>query len=256
MQIQQVILNLIVNGSEAMIANEPRDQALLIETAIIDRNTVGISVFDNGTGIRADLLDQLFEPFVTTKRQGLGLGLTICRSIATAHGGQLWAGNNEAGDRSFVCSCRATTRAEPPGFSIRMKIEWRILPSTWSEGCPLPVVSSTRMISPGPMNRLSPSLAVSFTPASRLTMYWRRGAGCQSRWCSPRVSRKMTPFAGRRLESLLRGALRPLDLDVAEVRFALGVGVEVVDAHRRSSVGHLIPRERRAGQDGSDNRLG
>ena len=94
-QIQQVILNLIVNGSEAMSDNEPHDRALLIETAIIDRNTVGISVFDNGTGIRADLLDQLFEPFVTTKRQGLGLGLTICRSIATAHGGQLWAGNNE-----------------------------------------------------------------------------------------------------------------------------------------------------------------
>ena len=94
-QIQQVILNLIVNGSEAMINNEPNDRALLIETAIIDRNTVGIAVFDNGTGIRADMLDQLFEPFVTTKRQGLGLGLTICRSIATAHAGQLWAGNNE-----------------------------------------------------------------------------------------------------------------------------------------------------------------
>jgi two-component system sensor kinase FixL len=89
-----VLLNLIVNGCEAMIGNEPNDRTLVIETSIVDHETVGISVLDNGTGIRPDILDQLFEPFVTTKQQGLGLGLTICRSIATAHGGQLWAGNN------------------------------------------------------------------------------------------------------------------------------------------------------------------
>jgi len=93
-QVQQVLLNLIVNGCEAMIANEPNDRALVIETAVIDRDTVGVSVLDNGSGIQAEILDQVFEPFVTTKQQGLGLGLTICRSIATAHGGQLWAGNN------------------------------------------------------------------------------------------------------------------------------------------------------------------
>ena len=93
-QVQQVLLNLIVNGCEAMIGNEPNDRALVIETSVVDHDTVGIAVLDNGSGIRADILDQLFEPFVTTKHQGLGLGLTICRSIATAHGGQLWAGNN------------------------------------------------------------------------------------------------------------------------------------------------------------------
>ena len=93
-QIQQVLLNLIVNGCEAMIANEPNDRMLVIETSVVDTDTVGVSVLDNGSGIQADILDQLFEPFVTTKQQGLGLGLTICRSIATAHGGQLWAGNN------------------------------------------------------------------------------------------------------------------------------------------------------------------
>ena len=93
-QVQQVLLNLIVNGCEAMIGNEPNDRSLVIETSVVDHITVGISVLDNGSGIPADILDQLFEPFVTTKRQGLGLGLTICRSIATAHGGQLWAGNN------------------------------------------------------------------------------------------------------------------------------------------------------------------
>jgi PAS domain S-box-containing protein len=100
-QVQQVLLNLIVNGCEAMIGNEPNDRALVIETSVVDHDTVGISVLDNGSGIRADILDQLFEPFVTTKHQGLGLGLTICRSIATAHGGQLWAGNNEDRGSAF-----------------------------------------------------------------------------------------------------------------------------------------------------------
>src|SRR5215510_9640997 len=93
-QLQQVLLNLIVNACEAMTGNEPYDRSLVIETAAIDHDTVSISVLDNGSGIRVDVVDQLFEPFVTTKQQGLGLGLTICRSIAGAHGGHLWAGNN------------------------------------------------------------------------------------------------------------------------------------------------------------------
>ena len=100
-QVQQVLLNLIVNGCEAMIGNDPNDRSLVIETGVVDPDTVSVSVLDNGSGIRADILDQLFEPFVTTKHQGLGLGLTICRSIATAHGGQLWAGNNEDRGSAF-----------------------------------------------------------------------------------------------------------------------------------------------------------
>jgi PAS domain S-box-containing protein len=100
-QVQQVLLNLIVNGCEAMIGNEPNDRELVIETSTIDHETVSVSVLDNGSGIPADILDQLFEPFVTTKHQGLGLGLTICRSIATAHGGQLWAGNNQDRGSAF-----------------------------------------------------------------------------------------------------------------------------------------------------------
>jgi PAS domain S-box-containing protein len=93
-QLQQVLLNLIVNACEAMTGNEPYDRSLVIETAAIDHDTVSISVLDTGSGIPVDVVDQLFEPFVTTKQQGLGLGLTICRSIAVAHGGHLWAGNN------------------------------------------------------------------------------------------------------------------------------------------------------------------
>jgi two-component system sensor kinase FixL len=58
-------------------------------------------VLDNGSGIPVDVVDQLFEPFVTTKQQGLGLGLTICRSIAGVHGGHLWAGNNASRGSAF-----------------------------------------------------------------------------------------------------------------------------------------------------------
>src|SRR4030088_3300770 len=113
-----------------------------------------------------------------------------------------------------------------------MKIEWRILLSTWSDKWPLPVVSSTRMTSPAAMNRLSPSLAVIFTPASRLTMYCRRGAGCQSTLCSAWVSRKDDPGRRQALRQFAAAPfLGPFDLDVAEMRLALGVGVEIVDPH-------------------------
>ena len=94
----------------------------------------------------------------------------------------------------------------------------------------MPVVSSTRMTSPTPINRLSPSLAVIFTPASRLTMYCRRGVPVEV----VLGLRLAEDHAGRRqtLRQLAAAALfDPFDLDVAEVRLAIGVGVEVVDAH-------------------------
>src|SRR5207245_9249854 len=87
------------------------------------------------------------------------------------------------------------------------KMQWRRRPSSALERWPLPEVSSTRMTSPAPILRDSPSLAVICTPASRLMMYWRRGAGCQSRSYSGWTSRKMIPVAGRRADS------RPARLD-------------------------------------------
>src|SRR6266852_963218 len=74
-----------------------------------------------------------------------------------------------------------TTGLVAARYSTGTKIQWRILPSTAFDRCPLPEVSSTRITSPAPMIRASPSLAVIRTPASRLMMYCRRGAGCQSR---------------------------------------------------------------------------
>ncbi len=88
-QLQQVLLNLILNASDAMAANPPAQRHLTIATAHRD-GLVRISVSDNGCGLPPEP-ERIFQPFYTTKKDGLGLGLPICRSIATAHQGRLWA---------------------------------------------------------------------------------------------------------------------------------------------------------------------
>jgi PAS domain S-box-containing protein len=92
-QMQQVLLNVIMNASEALNANEPTDRALSVSTARADGG-VRVVVTDNGPGFSPEVVDRLFEPFVTTKPNGLGLGLSICRSIIGAHGGRLVARNS------------------------------------------------------------------------------------------------------------------------------------------------------------------
>jgi PAS domain S-box-containing protein len=94
-QLQQVILNLIVNAVEAMsdVSGEARE--LLISTGKADANGVFVAVRDSGPGLAPAALDRLFEAFYTTKPAGLGMGLSICRSIIEAHGGRLWAEPNE-----------------------------------------------------------------------------------------------------------------------------------------------------------------
>ena len=99
-QFQQVLLNLIVNAYEAMTDLEPAKRVVTISAAERD-HAIQISVQDRGTGIAPAVLGQLFTPFVTTKEQGLGLGLSICHSIVTAHGGRLWATNNAEGGATF-----------------------------------------------------------------------------------------------------------------------------------------------------------
>lgn len=102
-QLQQVFLNLLLNACEAMASTPPPDRRLsLIVTADARRN-VQFSVRDSGTGIPESLIDRLFEPFVTTKPEGLGLGLSISRTIVAAHGGRLWAQNNA--DRGATVHC-------------------------------------------------------------------------------------------------------------------------------------------------------
>jgi len=98
-QIEQVISNLVRNAMEAM-ANTPR-RILTITTAEIDEQTIEISVGDTGSGLPAGLRSRLFDPFVTTKASGLGIGLSICRAIIEAHGGRLSAKDNPGGGTIF-----------------------------------------------------------------------------------------------------------------------------------------------------------
>jgi C4-dicarboxylate-specific signal transduction histidine kinase len=100
-QLQQVLLNLIVNACDAMSAIAADERALTIATARDGADAVQVSIADRGPGIAVDMLDRLFQPFVTTKPQGLGLGLSICRSIVMAHGGRLWADNNPERGATF-----------------------------------------------------------------------------------------------------------------------------------------------------------
>jgi PAS domain S-box-containing protein len=92
-QLQQVLINLVVNGCEAM-DGAPTDRHMTLRTAAVAGGAVEVSVADRGKGIPAEQLKRIFEPFVTTKAEGMGLGLAVCRTIVAAHGGELWATNN------------------------------------------------------------------------------------------------------------------------------------------------------------------
>jgi PAS domain S-box-containing protein len=89
--LQQVLLNLIMNASEAMSAVTGRERKLTIQTALNEPASVRVTVEDTGCGVDQAHLDRIFDPFFTTKSHGMGLGLSICRSIVEAHGGKLWA---------------------------------------------------------------------------------------------------------------------------------------------------------------------
>jgi PAS domain S-box-containing protein len=89
-QLQQVILNLMLNGADAMLANPLGSRRLHLASIQPDETTVRVSVRDEGCGLPPDV-ERLFEPFFTTKPHGLGMGLAICRSIINAHEGRLWA---------------------------------------------------------------------------------------------------------------------------------------------------------------------
>jgi two-component system sensor kinase FixL len=89
-QIQQVVFNLVRNSIEAM-AEFPPPRDLKVSTRLTDPGTAQVSVKDTGPGLATKVQAQLFQPFITTKEKGMGLGLSICRSIVDAHGGRLWA---------------------------------------------------------------------------------------------------------------------------------------------------------------------
>jgi len=100
--LQQVILNLILNSAAAMRNSPSGQRKIILRTAMPDGRTVNASVTDFGTGIDENNIERLFEPFYTTKPDGLGMGLSISQTIIKAHGGTMEARNNREGGATFA----------------------------------------------------------------------------------------------------------------------------------------------------------
>jgi two-component system sensor kinase FixL len=112
-QLHQVMLNLVCNACEAMQAQE-RPRVLSVRTLQAPDANVQVIVCDTGPGVPAERVEQIFEPFFTTKGSGLGMGLTICRRIAAAHGGRLTA-QSRAGEGARFCLLLPEVRRAPRG---------------------------------------------------------------------------------------------------------------------------------------------
>jgi two-component system sensor kinase FixL len=109
-QLQQVMINLVVNGCEAMTSVDSAARQLAVRTALTADGEVCVSVSDLGHGIPLHNLERVFDPFFTTKTHGLGLGLAVCRTIVAAQGGRLWAANNTGRGASFHFTLPAVSR--------------------------------------------------------------------------------------------------------------------------------------------------
>jgi len=124
-QIQQVLFNLLRNAVQAMTGQlgtdddqaAERDRKLGMSAAPADEGFVEVVVSDTGPGLSPAIADRLFEPFVTTKPDGMGVGLSICRSIIESHGGRLWAEPNPNGGAVF----RFTVPAVLPEHSLKLE---------------------------------------------------------------------------------------------------------------------------------------
>ncbi len=100
-QIQQVVLNLVANACDAMEGLEKHDRRLEVRTEANGAGSLRVSIADRGPGLTPEESERVFEPFFTTKAHGMGLGLTVCRTIVAAHGGELRASSNPEGGATF-----------------------------------------------------------------------------------------------------------------------------------------------------------
>ena len=114
-QLQQVILNLLLNAADAMSGVDDRPRQAVIKTERLDSDSVGLAVQDVGVGLSTQSAEKLFEAFYTTKSDGMGIGLSISRSIIENHGGRLWARPNDGPGVTFAFSVPCTSEAEPAG---------------------------------------------------------------------------------------------------------------------------------------------
>src|SRR5882762_5597720 len=100
-QLEQVILNLLINAMDAMGEVAEIERTIVVRTENTAANGVHVAIQDAGTGLREGTKDRIFEPFYTTKAAGMGMGLSIARSIIEAHGGSIWATNNQTRGATF-----------------------------------------------------------------------------------------------------------------------------------------------------------
>jgi signal transduction histidine kinase len=112
-QLQQVIMNLVINGADAMNAVTGRPRILRIGSHVNGADHVVITVGDSGTGIDETVRSRVFDPLFTTKSNGMGMGLPICRSIVRAHGGELWAAQAQPHGTEFRFTVPIAARAAP-----------------------------------------------------------------------------------------------------------------------------------------------
>jgi C4-dicarboxylate-specific signal transduction histidine kinase len=100
-QLQQVILNLLLNAADAMAGIEDRPRTILVQTGLDDNNRIRLNVRDSGTGFDPNSVEKLFSAFYTTKEKGMGVGLSISRSIIEKHKGRLWGEVNQGPGATF-----------------------------------------------------------------------------------------------------------------------------------------------------------
>jgi signal transduction histidine kinase len=105
--LQQVLINLILNGLDAMVETPADRRRLRVRTGALDDRRLWLAVEDSGCGIPEEVLDRLFEPFLTTKPEGMGMGLSIVRSVVERHGGEVTGANNPGGGATFRVSLPA-----------------------------------------------------------------------------------------------------------------------------------------------------
>jgi C4-dicarboxylate-specific signal transduction histidine kinase len=110
-ELQQVLLNLFLNACDAMSAVPSHTRALRVSTKLDADTRIRVSVIDRGPGIPRENAGTVFEPFFTPKADGLGLGLTICRTIISEHGGQIWVDGSQSEGASVSFALPVVDRA-------------------------------------------------------------------------------------------------------------------------------------------------
>jgi signal transduction histidine kinase len=117
-QLGQVLVNLIMNAADAIDATQVGARVVRVETGRPATERIAIVVRDSGIGLKPTELERVFEPFVSSKPEGLGMGLAICRSIVQAHGGRIWATANEGAGLAVHVDLPCRADVETGGYGL------------------------------------------------------------------------------------------------------------------------------------------